>query len=201
MSAPDAASTNAPPHASPVRPRSSLVVVLRIALPAIAIGLTLLVLGWTIASALRGAREVAAPPLAMTSSRLVGQDEKKRPFVITAARAVREPNMTQRIDLERPTLARDEGGPDALHVSADRGVYDEQAGRLSLAGDVRISGANGHFVTPAAVYDTKTGNVVGSGAVRGAGDAGELQAGAFSARDKGQSVTYKGGVHARMNSR
>jgi hypothetical protein len=37
--------------------------------------------------------------------------------------------------------------------------------------------------------------------VRGAGNLGQLSAGGFTASDKGRSVTYRGGVHARINPR
>jgi len=171
---------------------------LRIGLLAFAGALFLLVIGWTIASALRTPHDAAAPPLIVASPRLTGEDSKNRAFVITAAKATREPGSVQRIDLDQPTLDRDEGGADALHVTAAKGIYDQAAGRLYLSGGVRIDGQSGHFATPSTVYDTKTGGLIGAGAVQAQSEVGQLQAQSFSVSGKGRSVIYKGGVHARI---
>src|SRR5689334_9321971 len=103
----------------PARPHFTRIRLLRLVLPVFAAALTLLVIGWAVVGAIRGSsREAAAPPLELTSPRMIGQDNKRRPFVVTAQRAVREPGATQRIRLEHPELVRQQGGPDALHVVA-----------------------------------------------------------------------------------
>jgi lipopolysaccharide export system protein LptC len=94
---------------------------------------------------------------------------------------------------------RGQGGADQMRVTATNGVYDEAAGRLQLNGDVKFTGPNGAFTTPSAVYDAKTGEVLGSSAVQAAGASGQMQANSFAAKDKGKSVIYKGGVHTRLN--
>jgi lipopolysaccharide export system protein LptC len=199
MSAPDAVHDLRAPH--PRAGHRLLIVRLRLGLLVFAAALLLLVIGWTVSSAVQGPREMAAPPLVVTSPRLMGQDSRNRPFVISAASAARETGLSQKIGLDRPVLTRDEGGPDALHVSAARGVYDEAAGRLHLSGGVQIDGASGHFTTASTVYDTRTGSLIGAGAVKAQGDMGQLQAKEFSVSEKGRSVIYKGGVHARINPR
>jgi lipopolysaccharide export system protein LptC len=183
------------------RPRPQLISTLRVVLLAVAIGLTVLVVAWTIVNALRGpSQEITPPPLTVASPKLIGQDEKDRTFVVTANSAQRENATSQRIDLDHPVLTRDEGGRDFLHAVAQKGVYDEKAGRLELGGGVQVSGTRGEFTTPATVYDTKAGELVGGG-VRGRADFGKLQAGSFTVRDKGKSVVYQGGVRARLNTK
>ena len=194
----------APPAARParpVRPRPPLIAALRLLLPALAVGLTLLVIGWAVVGALLGAgRETSAvAPMAITSPRLVGQDDKQRPYAITAVSATRDASMSARIHLDHPVLVRDQGGADNLHVTAAKGVYDEAAGRLELTGGVQITGSRGEFTAPTAVYDTKTGTVLGQAGVQGAGDLGQMRAGSFTVKDKGKSVIYQGGVHTRIN--
>jgi lipopolysaccharide export system protein LptC len=199
MSASDIASAAKPPDARPSRPRPPLIAALRVALPAFAIGLTLLVVGWTAFTAIHGPkREGAAPPQAVYSPHLTGQDDKQRPFVITAATAVREAVQDQRIDLDHPVLTRSPSTPDWLHVTAIRGVYDDDAGRLYLSGDVHVSEARGTFVTPSTVYDTRTGSLMGAGGVQGAGDIGDLTAGDVSSTRDDGSVVYSGGVHTHL---
>jgi lipopolysaccharide export system protein LptC len=188
------------PH--PVRPRPQLISTLRVALPAFAIGLTLLVIAWTTVTALLGASHETAPlPLTVASPRLSGQDDKDRPYTVIARTATREAVGSQKIDLDHPLLTRDEGGPDFLRVVAASGVYDQQAGKLALSGGVQISGARGEFSTPSTIYDTKTGDIVGPGAVQGSGDIGQLKAGSVSVTGNGKSVVYKGGVRARLNAK
>jgi len=179
MSAPDAVSDK---HAAkpPARPRRrNLAPILRLVLPAFAGALALVVVGWTIATALRAPHDVATPPLEVVSPRVIGRDDKGRAFVVTADRASRQPGATQRVDLQTPVLVRDEGGPDALRVLAPRGVYDEATARLTLSGGVKVDGARGRFSAPSIVYDTRTGRLV-TGSVRS------------------QDAN---GVHARLNTR
>ncbi|MDB5448490.1 MAG: hypothetical protein JWQ97_3807 [Phenylobacterium sp.] len=180
-------------------PRPPLIVALRILLAGFALSVTLVVIGWAVVGAWRSPQgEAGAPPIELTGPRLIGEDDKQRPFLITADTALREPGASQRIRLHRPILTRDAGGADNMRVTAAEGVYDEAAGRLELSGGVKVSGARGEFSTPATTYDTRTGKVVGPGAVQAAGDIGQMQARSFSVTNNGKSVVYKGGVHARL---
>jgi len=183
------------------RPRPSLIATLRIALPVIA-GLILLAV---IASALTGmfnnarVRAAATKPIEMIAPRLIGEDSKQRPFVITAATAQRE-DETNRIRLNNPVLIRDQDGPDQMRVNAKQGLYDESAGKLELTGDVHMTTRQGEFTSPTAIYDSKTGEIVGRGEIQAAGSGGEqLKAGSVELKNKGDTVTYKGGVHTRLN--
>lgn len=182
------------------RPRPPVIATLRILFPVIAAAVTLTVVVSAASGMLRTAEKKTAAdqPIELVGPRMVGQDNKKRGFVITAASAERIEG-SARISLRNPVLVRDPGGADQVRVAARTGVYDQGAGKLELAGDVKMSGTAGDFATPAAVYDAKTGEVVGRGAVQAAGGVGQLQAGSFAVKDKGASVVYKGGVHTRLN--
>lgn len=183
------------------RARPSLIATLRIALPVLAGLILLTVLASAVTGAFNNARTRAATtqPIEMIAPRLIGEDAKQRPFVITAKTAQREDGGANRIRLNAPVLVRDQGGDDQLRVVAQKGVYDEAAGRLELAGDVKMVSSAGEFSSPTAIYDAKTGEILGRGSVQASGSAGELKAGSFEVKDKGDTVTYKGGVHTRLN--
>jgi len=183
------------------RPRPSPIATLRIVLPAIA-GLVLLAV---VVSAVTGmfdsarVRGAATGPIEMIAPRLIGEDSAQRSFVITAATAQREEG-TNRIRLNNPVLIRDQDGPDHMQVNAKQGLYDESAGQLELTGDVRMTTRSGEFTSPTAIYNSKTGQIIGRGQVQAAGSGGEqLQAGSVELKNKGDTVTYKGRVHTRLN--
>jgi len=187
------------PVVRPVRPRPLPIVVLRILLPTFAAVVALAVVVTATFSSLHGAAgpAPATRPIELVGPRMIGEDSKKRPFVITATTAEREEG-SNRIRLSSPILIRSQGGADQMRVTAATGVYDEAAGRLELSGDVRLAGPSGAFATPSAVYDAKSGEVLGTG-INAAANAGQLQAGSFAVKDRGKSVIYKGGVHTRLN--
>lgn len=184
------------------RRRPPLIAILRILMPAVAVGVLLAVIVAVVSSNLHNAAGAAATtqPIELVGPRLIGTDNKQRPFAITAASADRVDG-AGRIRLKNPVLLRDEGREDQMRVTAASGVYDEAGGRLELSGDVEMTGPNGHFATPSAVYDAKTGEVLGAGSVNAAAGSTQLQAGSFSAKDKGKSIIYKGGVHTRLNAK
>ena len=55
------------------------------------------------------------------------------------------------------------------------------------------------FATAASLFDTKTGEVEGSGPIQGAGGLGEINAKSYGVYDKGDRMVFKGGVHTRLN--
>lgn len=183
------------------RRRSAIIAALRLVLPAVSALVLLSVLAALAVSAL-GDRNQPAPstrPIELVAPRLVGADDKGRPFVITAAGATRDGAAAERVGLDRPQLVLDEGGPDYMRVTAAKGVFDERDGKLSLSGGVKLVGPQGAYDSPATVFDTRTGEIAGSGAVRGAGAFGDIQAGSYAVKDKGDRIIFKGRVHSRQN--
>jgi len=186
--------------ASPARRRRPpLIPVLRIGLPALAAAVFLAVIVSAISGMFRAAerRSAATQPIELVSPRMIGEDNKQRAFVLTAQAAERE-GETGRIRLINPVLVRSPGGADETRVTAKGGLYDQAGGKLELNGDVKLSGPSGNFDTPSAIYDAKTGEVLGRG-VEAASRSGKMKAGSFAVKDKGDSVVYKGGVHTRIN--
>jgi lipopolysaccharide export system protein LptC len=186
------------------RRRSRLIRALRIALPG-AIGLILAFLaGAVVYNAVRAdpvqPRETAGP-IRLVNPRFVGRDEKGRAFVITAQSATRDPNDYQRVMLDRPALMVDEHGPDAMRLVASAGVYHEGTFKLNLSGGVRLVSSKAAFDTATTLFDTKTGEVVGSGPIQGSGSLGEINAKSYAVYGKGERMIFKGGVHTRLDGK
>ncbi len=184
------------------RRRSWLMRVLRIVLPAI-IGLILASLAATVIyNALSAqpsqARDTSAP-IRLVHPRFIGRDDKGRAFVITAESATRDPREYQRVLLVRPAMLMDAQGPDPIRLTANAGVYNEGTFKLNLHGGVRLVDSKGAFDTATSLFDTKTGEIVGSGPISGSGSVGEIQANSYAIADKGARMIFKGGVHTRID--
>jgi lipopolysaccharide export system protein LptC len=183
--------------------RSRLIMALRILLPA----LIVLTLGGLAASVGYNtlARQPTVPvasdaPIRLVKPRFVGRDDKSRAFVLTAASATRDPNDYQRVLLDKPALVLDDEGPDPLTITAATGVYHEGDRKLEVSGGVHLSGATAAFETATSMFDTKTGELVGSGPIQGSGSLGEINAKSYGVYDKGDRMVFKGGVHTRLDS-
>jgi lipopolysaccharide export system protein LptC len=186
------------------RRRSRLMRVLRIALPGV-IGLILAGLaGAVIYNALTSqpgqARDTSAP-IRLVHPRFIGRDDKGRAFVIIADSATRDPREYQRVLLVRPAMLMDAQGPDPIRLMANAGVYNEGTFKLNLHGGVRLVDSKGAFDTATSLFDTKTGEIVGSGPIRGSGSMGELQADSYAIADKGERMIFRGGVHTRIDKK
>jgi len=184
------------------RRRSRLVRLLRILLPG-AIGLILAGLAGAVAYNALTTDPVqprdAAGPIRLVNPRFVGRDDKGRAFVITAVSATRDSKEYQRVLLDHPALVIDEEGPDPIRVVAREGVYHEGDYKLDLHGGVRLVGAKAAFDTAASLFDTKTGEVLGSGPIQGSGSLGEIQAKSYAITGKGERMVFSGGVHTRLD--
>jgi lipopolysaccharide export system protein LptC len=205
VAAPDIAIVAAPDRRAQVlrwRRRSRLVRLMRVVLPAlvgvILLGLIVVIL-YNAATAQPGQPKDSSAPIRLVHPRFVGRDDKGRAFALTAESATRDPHEFQRVLLVRPALVLDTQGPDPIHLMANAGVYNEGSYKLDLHGGVRLVGSKAAFDTATSLFDTKTGEIVGSGPIQGSGSLGEIQAKSYSVSDKGQRMVFKGGVHTRLD--
>ena len=183
------------------RRRSRLVRVLRVVGPALIL-LILAGLGLSVAfNATKPSAEApqeSNQPIRLLNPRFVGRDERGRAFVVTAASATRDPQEYQKVYLDKPSLVLDEQGPDPTRIVAGAGVFHENTGRLEVSGGVRLAVAKGTFETAASQYDTKTGELVGSGPVHGSGALGQIDAKSYAVTEKGDHMVFQGRVHSRF---
>lgn len=186
------------------RRRSRVIAVLRIVLPAL-IAVILGGLAGSVAWNAFNAQPVqsgsASDPIRLVNPRFVGRDTRSRAFVLTAVTATRDPQEYAKVYLDKPALVLDDEGPDPLRITAKTGVYHEDTGKLEVSGGVRLAGARGAFDTAQSLFDTKSGELVGSGPVHGQGALGEISAKSYGVYDKGDRMVFKGGVHTVLNSK
>ena len=183
------------------RRRSRLIRTLRIVLPATIVLIFLGLVGsvaWSTFNAQPRAARSGDEPIRLVKPRFVGRDDKGRAFVLTAESAIRDRLDYQRVMLVKPALVLDEGGPDELRINGADGIFHEQDGKLELSGGVNLADTKNAFQTAASLFDTKTGEVIGSAPIQGAGGLGEISAKSYGVYDKGERMIFKGGVHARL---
>ena len=202
MAAPDiSAQTDRDRTIARWRRRSRAVRVLRIVVPGL-IAAILIGLGVTVAiNTLRPAVEQAQEtnqPIRLIKPRFQGRDDRGRAFVITAASATRDPQEYSRVILDHPAVVLDEQGPDPTRIVAQHGVFHENTGQLEVGGGVRMASAKQTFQTESSRFDTKTGELVGSGPVQGSGALGEISAKSYAVTDKGDRMVFDGDVHTRI---
>ena len=183
------------------RRRSRLVRTLRVMLPAaialIFVGLVGSV-AWSTFNAQPRSAKAGDEPIRLTNPRFIGRDDKGRSFVLTAESAIRDRLDYQRVILKKPALVLDEKGPDEMRINGADGIFHEQNGKLELSNGVRMADSKNAFDTAASLFDTKTGEVVGSGPIQGAGGLGEIRADSYGVYGKGDRMVFKGGVRTRL---
>ena len=195
------------PRRTPIqawRRRSRVIAALRVVFPAL-IGVILLGLGasvaWNSYSGPAAPAGLSDEPIKLVNPRFVGRDTRSRAFVLVAITATRDLNDINKVYLDQPALVMDDEGPDPLRITAKSGVYHQDSGKLEVSGRVRLSGARGAFETAQSLFDTKTGELVGSGPIHGLGGMGEINAQSYGVYDKGDRMVFKGGVHTVLNAR
>lgn len=186
------------------RQRSKVIRALRILLPLL-IGLILVSLAACVAYNAITARPALTAssdaPIKLVNPRFVGRDDHGRAFVLTAVTATRDTKDYQKVYLDKPALVLDDQGPDPLRITAAHGVYHEGNRKLEVSGGVRLAGAREAFETATSLFDTRTGELVGSGPIHGSGSLGEISAKSYGVYEKGDRMVFTGGVHARMTSK
>jgi lipopolysaccharide export system protein LptC len=183
------------------RRRSRLIRALRILLPAsIAVILAGLVgsVAWSTFNAQPRAGQGSEEPIRLVAPRFIGRDDKGRAFVLTAESAIRDRLDYQRVILKKPALVLDENGVDELRLNGVDGVFHEQTGKLELSNGVNMADARSSFATAASLFDTKSGEIIGSGPIQGAGSLGEIRAESYGVYGKGDRMIFKGGVRTRL---
>lgn len=186
------------------RKRSRLIRTLRVVLPAVIVLIFLGLIGsvaWSTFTAQPKSARAGDEPIRLLNPRFVGRDDKGRAFVLTADSAVRDPRDYQRVMLQKPALLLDENGPDQMRINGTTGVFHEQNGKLELTNGVRMADAKTAFNTAASQFDTKTGEVVGSGPIHGVGGLGEISAESYGVYGKGETMVFKGGVKSRLETK
>jgi lipopolysaccharide export system protein LptC len=179
--------------------------VLRWLLPTLMLALFGLLGAFVVGQAVRvaAARPKEIPTqIRMVSPHFIGRDNQGRAFNLASRVALRDDTNMQRVLLTSPVIVMDVDSVHPKTLTSDRGVYDEDTHLLHLTGHVRIDDSTASTVaTDDALVDTKAGTVSGVSALNGNGPMGKIQAGSYSATEKGQVLIMHGGVHAQLKGR
>jgi len=189
---------------------SRFVFLAKLALPAIAVGLLMMIAAWP---RLEGAFEAVHIPiplidltdasdLRMVNARFTGIDRENRPFVVTAATARQRPNSDGFITLERPKGDLTTLSGNWLELSSDTGFYEQQPERLDLFGNVALFQDKGNeFHSSSAHVDMAAGTADGDDPVNGQGPFGHVTAQGFRILDRGDTIIFKGHTQLDIDPR
>jgi len=185
---------------------SRFVYLTKIALPAAAVALLLLVAVWPRLQAAFEVVRFALPRLDLTEARdlhmvkarFTGIDRQNRPFVITAEIARQQPKLDGLVTLERPKGDLTTTGGNWLELSADTGLYQTQPQLLDLFGNVALFQDKGNeFHSSSAHINMDVGTAEGDDPVTGQGPFGNVAAQGFRILDRGDTIFFTG--HTTLN--
>ncbi len=169
-------------------------------LPAIALGLVLLIVIWPqiqldsrFSLSFSNVRSTEAEDPSMVNARFVGADKRNQPFSITADLAKNVLLGASTIELEMPKADIAIANGTWLVLTANTGLYDQKDKMLTLKGAVNLFHDSGYeFSTAEAVVDLGKGFADGHKPIRGQGPFGTLKAEGFRIEDNGEIFHFKG---------
>lgn len=180
---------------------SKFVGTMRLALPAVAIVLLLLVVAVPL---FRGGGDQFKPgelatkalgpdALSMTNARYSGTDAKGQPYSVSAKGVRERTGDDKRVELAAPQADVTTENGTWLSLSAESGLYDRQGDTLDLTGQVSLFQDQGYELhTDAMTLNLKDGTAKSSAPVDGQGPFGELKAAGFDLHEKGRVVVFTG---------
>lgn len=186
---------------------SSLVGILRYLLPAVAVGLILLLLVWPrvnqvgerFAVGLSDLRIDEPTNSTMVNARFDGIDDEGRPYRVTADQATQRPDDERLVDLERPTgdiLTADQTW---IAVEAKTGLYNKDEEVLDLEDGVTLFHDQGYeMTTESAKIYMNEGRVVGQRPVDAHGPSGTIRSEGIRIKDRGAVVVFTGPAHMKI---
>ena len=187
---------------------SGFVGLMRYLLPAMAAALLGLVVAWPLVS--DGQEGIHVPlttdtdidgRLTMVNASYQGTDEKNRPFAVRGEEALQAESDSPIVHLSgiEADIFGDQERSSFLALSANEGLYQRDAERLDLEGDVKVRSDAGHeFHTTTALVDLPAGIAKGDEPVSGTGPHGLLDAGNFALLERGQIMTFGGRVRVTL---
>lgn len=190
-----------PVDASLVQP-SRVTHVLKYALPAIALIMSLILLIWPHITFKIGPwetkLEIGDNRLVMRDVRYEGKDDRGRPFVVNAGRAVETRSDPREMELEqlKAELKMSRG---YVLARSDRGMYYEAERRLDVSGNVQIFDPTGYEIRgESAIVNLRDSLVLSDEPVEAQGPLGIIHGNAAAISEKGQHIYLYRGVKATL---
>jgi lipopolysaccharide export system protein LptC len=134
--------------------------------------------------------------LRVTEASYRGEDNRGRPFILTAGSAVQASARVPVVELSQ-LVAKIELAEGPAEISTPDGSYDYETEMVRATGPINFLAADGYRMTTSALsIDLNTRRVIGAGGVSGAVPAGTFSADRIVADLNERSVTLDG--HARL---
>src|SRR5215472_7320961 len=180
---------------------SRFVALMKLLLPALALGLVLLIAAWPRIEQTVSKIHISLPridmrdarDLQMVNARYSGIDRHHRPYVVTADKARQLPNQSDLMSLEGPKADMTLNSGAWVALTSDTGVYMTQTQLLDLYGDVKLFHDRGYDLnTDSAHVDLNAGTAEGSDAVQGHGAMGDVISEGFRLTDHGAVIFFTG---------
>jgi lipopolysaccharide export system protein LptC len=134
--------------------------------------------------------------LSMSNAHFEGIDQKKRPFTVSADKAIEVDEASDIIDLVSPQadMTLEDGA--WLSLIADSGRLRRSKKLLDLTGQVDLFHDQGYELHTRNVHvDLATNSAEGHDAVQGQGPSGELTADGLQVQNSGTRITFLGHAH------
>lgn len=180
------------------RRHSTLIAILRKLLPAVCLAIVVALGAWSAMSTLLWRTDTKVrsnADISMHNFAFQGRTESGKPFLMTAASAVRDNADEKKVTLEKPVLNVGVGTPEWTRITAANGVYREDTRMLDLRGQVTLDDYKGnHLSTEHALVDTTKNNVDGDTRISGHGPQGSIEASSYSLKDGGAYLLFQGRV-------
>ena len=184
----------------PIHWYSRFVAFMKLALPAAAAGLLLLVAIWPhIQSTIERLHKLPridftqARDLRMVNLHYSGRDRHDRPFTVTADAARQRSESDDLVELEGPKADMTTDNDTWLALTGYSGVYRPQAQLLDLFGNVELFQDKGNeFKTDTAHIDLSKGTAEGEDPIQGQGSFGTIEAEGFRVENEGDIVIFTG---------
>jgi lipopolysaccharide export system protein LptC len=198
-----------PPAAVPGAGYSRFVALMKFLLPAVAVGLLLLVIAWPRLQPGVERLRIGIPKVdisdasdfRMLNARYSGIDKQNRPFTITAEAARQMSGKDDLLALETPKADMTMQSGAWLAITADTGTYQSRAQKLDLFGHVELFHDRGYeFRTDSAYVDMAAGVAEGDKPVEGQGVFGTVTAQGFRMLDRGTTIVFTGKSHLVLES-
>ncbi len=196
-----------PPRLSGGDAYSSVVGILKYLLPAIAVGLVLLVIAWPRVNPVKQSATVGISDLqteepsnsTMLNARFDGIDDDGRPYRVTADTATQRPDDERLVDLENPSgdiLTKDDTW---IAVTSLSGLYNKEEEVLDLEDGVTLFHDQGYEMrTETAKIFMGEGRVVGRDPVDAQGPSGNIVSEGIEIEDNGAVVRFTGRAHMEI---
>lgn len=184
-------------QAAAVKRRSRRIALLRTFIPVAIILLIVLNFGWiTIQNLISGMNiyHGAAHEDRMTNPRFSGLSNVGDHYTISGLEATRNGQDATVITMKSPVMDYKGDTDRPTHISADAGLYDQNAQTFTLTGDVvmKSGGTDMTFKTEQAVVDLANSTFHGNKHIEGDGSLGHIVGESFIIRDAGRDVTFTG---------